>query len=150
MPAQHQQIFRVAVLGGVGEIERPGDQRGVRRAVVDHHHLVVGGGVVRVDPDRHVLLRQPGDQCGGQGFRLLAVRDHLHVHAAPFGIDQGLGDVLVGEAVGLHQDLFPGFADGLHHQGAGIVAGRKGHLGGAPCGEEQGLFGLGGTADEQQ
>ena len=55
----HQQVLGVLLLGGLGEIERPGDQR----LRVDDHDLVVGDGMLVVDVGRNTSVRDEVSGC---------------------------------------------------------------------------------------
>lgn len=105
----HQQVFSVAVLGLVGEVEAAGDDR----LAVDQDDLVVGDRVLGVDIG--------GDSIGrdfarvGMFFQVAFVEHDRDFHAAMVRIDQGMGDWLGGERVGLHLDHMLGLFDLLHH-----------------------------------
>ena len=68
--ADHQEVFRVVLLGGFGEIESARHDR----LVVDNHDLVVGDGVLGVDLRRDArmdheirrrVLSRPSGSCRG-------------------------------------------------------------------------------------
>lgn len=105
-----QDILGIARLGRLGEVEAPGDDR----LPVDHHHLVVGDPVGRVDEGRDPLV----DEVSRPGIPLrpLAfVQDHPDVDTPFFGLDQRLGDRNGSEAVRLDQNRLSGAIQGIHH-----------------------------------
>ena len=52
--SDHHHIFRVPLLGGVGELERTRDDR----VAIDDHHVVIRDGMGGVNPDGDTGLRQ--------------------------------------------------------------------------------------------
>ena len=98
--ADDQQVLRVLLLGRLGEVERAGDYD----RPVDDDDLVVGDGMPGVDVGRDAGVRQKGGRRVLLGL-LALVEDCLDLHAAPVGLEQGLGDRGGGEGVGLDEDL---------------------------------------------
>src|SRR5262249_31589500 len=114
---QDQQVLGVLVLGLVGEVKAARHDR----VPVDHHHLVVGDGVVRVDQGGQLLLEEKV-QVGVDLVLVAVVEDDLDVDAARLGLDQGLGDGLGRERVRQHQHLAPGSLQlGDDHLGAAAL-----------------------------
>jgi hypothetical protein len=82
-----QHILRVLFLGGLGEIERPGDDE----LLIYDHDLVVGDGMLRVNHGWHPLVGQ--EVSRGVFFAALAlVENDLDSHATSVRIEQRLGD----------------------------------------------------------
>ena len=117
-----EQVFRVAGLGGMGEIETAGKDH----LPVDDDDLVVGDGVGRVHPDGHAAPDEEG-QIGMALGQLGPVQNDPDRHATVVGALERPGDGVAGEAVGLDPDLGPGRVQGRHHQGLRPAVGTEAH-----------------------
>jgi hypothetical protein len=83
----HQQVLRVLLFSGFGEIEGAGDDRGP----VDHHDFVVGDGVLGVNERLDTRVDQ--ERGGAVLLRLLRfIEDGEHVDATFVRVDQRFGD----------------------------------------------------------
>ena len=100
---EDDEVLGVFVLGLVREIKaaRQND------AAVDHHHLVVGDGMLGVDKKGHLVLCQDV-QIGMRFFLVAPVEQDLDVNASFLGFDQGVGNGVGRKGIGLHENLFAG------------------------------------------
>ena len=83
-----QQILRILLFCGLGEIERSGDDRGL----VDDQDLVVGYGVFAVDVGGNAGVRQEGGRRISFGA-LALIQNGLDLYSPFMGSDQGLADL---------------------------------------------------------
>jgi hypothetical protein len=78
--ANGQEVFRVLLLRRLGEIEAPGKDR----VAVDDHDLVVGDGVLGVDPHRNPGMGQERRRPI-MSRAIAAVENNFHLYPTPVG-----------------------------------------------------------------
>ena len=116
----NDQVLRVMLFCGLGEIERARDHR----LAIYNHDLVVRNGVKGINQDRHVSVLQEG--CSGVTLMEIAlVEDDPDIESAPLGVNDGLRDRGRREAVRLDQYLMLSRANGLDDGLSGIATLRK-------------------------
>ena len=116
-----EEILGVAVLSGLREVERTGDDG----AVVDKDNLVVGDGVAVVNEGGDTLVKEEVEFAVVLGL-LRFVENDLAVDATFFGFEDGLGDGGGGERIGLNADVFFGVANFLDDSvGASAIWGKE-------------------------
>lgn len=117
VPLEHQQVFCIP-LCGFGEVEAARDQC----CPIDDHDLVMSNGMFGIDQYRDTGVGKEGARRISRGGIAL-VQDSFDFDAALSGVDEGLGDRLAGEAVGLDQDLLFRFTDIRDHRLGGATVG---------------------------
>jgi len=106
VPFDNQKVLGVFVLSCRREVKAAGNQC----SSVNHDYLVVGVGMFVVDQDRYVGVGKERS-CAVLGSCVRLVQDGLYLHAALPGVEKGLGNGLVCEAVSLNKDFLLGLAD---------------------------------------
>ena len=131
---QDQRIFRIAMLCRSAEVIAASNHCALFLPSVDYHGFIVGGGVPVVVAQQYLAARQFA-HYGGIAACLLGIEQHGDFDAASLRTHQCGGNPLVGEAVGLHQNLLARFVDGRNDHAVGGVARRKSVLHCATGGE---------------
>jgi hypothetical protein len=99
--ANGHEVFRVLLLGHLGEIEAPRKDR----VAVDDHDLVVGNGVPGIDPHGNAGMVKESRRRIVRGA-ITAVENNFHLDPPPVSVHQCFGDRRGGKAIGLDQHVF--------------------------------------------
>jgi hypothetical protein len=110
-----EEIFRVLLFRGRGEIERPRDDD----LLIDDDHLVMGNGVCSVDPYGDSRIHEKGNR--GILLRSLAlVQDDLHFDPSLMGAQQGLRNGSGGKGVRLDKNGSLGIVQRFGDRGGAV------------------------------
>lgn len=93
---------------------------------INHHDFVMRRHVLVIHEDGDSGGREIADHARLDSVGLLGVGDDDDLDPPALGADERVGDVAMGEAEGLHKDLFPGVGDRASHEIIRFVARSKG------------------------